>query len=170
MSSRKWLQALNKRSGQSRRPGAAGQRRRGRPGLERLEDRIQPTVITVTGMDDGPGVLTQVMPGMFVDTTLRGAINAANTDPDVAVQIDFDTSVFVPRNNTIALSGSLPSITRDHVKVDDNDVPVTLDGSGAGASAIGLQITGAPDRDETVLSLAAAFQDETDFHRRRPEL
>ena len=35
---------------------------------------------------------------------------------------------------------------------------------------IGLQITGAPDRDETVLSLAAAFQDETDFHRRRPAL
>jgi aspartyl-tRNA(Asn)/glutamyl-tRNA(Gln) amidotransferase subunit A len=33
---------------------------------------------------------------------------------------------------------------------------------------IGLQITGAPDRDDTVLSLAAVFQDETDFHRRRP--
>ena len=33
---------------------------------------------------------------------------------------------------------------------------------------IGLQITGGPDRDATVLSLAAAFQDETDFHRRRP--
>jgi aspartyl-tRNA(Asn)/glutamyl-tRNA(Gln) amidotransferase subunit A len=33
---------------------------------------------------------------------------------------------------------------------------------------IGLQITGGPDRDSTVLSLAAAFQAETDFHRRRP--
>ena len=33
---------------------------------------------------------------------------------------------------------------------------------------IGLQITGAPDRDDTVLSLAAAFQDEMDFHHRRP--
>jgi aspartyl-tRNA(Asn)/glutamyl-tRNA(Gln) amidotransferase subunit A len=33
---------------------------------------------------------------------------------------------------------------------------------------IGLQITGAPDRDDRVLSLAAAFQDETDFHSRRP--
>jgi aspartyl-tRNA(Asn)/glutamyl-tRNA(Gln) amidotransferase subunit A len=33
---------------------------------------------------------------------------------------------------------------------------------------IGLQITGAPDRDDTVLSLAAAFQAETDFHRRHP--
>jgi len=33
---------------------------------------------------------------------------------------------------------------------------------------IGLQITGGPDRDSTVLSLAVAFQAETDFHRRRP--
>ena len=33
---------------------------------------------------------------------------------------------------------------------------------------IGLQITGGPDRDSTVLSLAVAFQTETDFHRRRP--
>jgi aspartyl-tRNA(Asn)/glutamyl-tRNA(Gln) amidotransferase subunit A len=33
---------------------------------------------------------------------------------------------------------------------------------------IGLQITGAPDRDGAVLALAAAFQAETDFHRRRP--
>jgi aspartyl-tRNA(Asn)/glutamyl-tRNA(Gln) amidotransferase subunit A len=33
---------------------------------------------------------------------------------------------------------------------------------------IGLQITGAPDRDDVVISLAAAFQDETEFHRRRP--
>jgi aspartyl-tRNA(Asn)/glutamyl-tRNA(Gln) amidotransferase subunit A len=32
---------------------------------------------------------------------------------------------------------------------------------------VGLQITGAPDRDDVVLSLAAAFQDQTDFHRRR---
>jgi aspartyl-tRNA(Asn)/glutamyl-tRNA(Gln) amidotransferase subunit A len=35
---------------------------------------------------------------------------------------------------------------------------------------IGLQITAAPDRDYTVLSLAAAFQDETDFHNRRPRI
>jgi aspartyl-tRNA(Asn)/glutamyl-tRNA(Gln) amidotransferase subunit A len=33
---------------------------------------------------------------------------------------------------------------------------------------VGLQITGAPDRDDMVLSLAAAFQAETDFHLRRP--
>lgn len=35
---------------------------------------------------------------------------------------------------------------------------------------IGLQITGPPDGDGTVLSLAAAFQGETDFHRRRPPM
>jgi aspartyl-tRNA(Asn)/glutamyl-tRNA(Gln) amidotransferase subunit A len=33
---------------------------------------------------------------------------------------------------------------------------------------IGMQITGAPDRDSTVLSLAGAFQAETDFHLKRP--
>ena len=33
---------------------------------------------------------------------------------------------------------------------------------------IGMQITGGPDRDGAVLSLAAAFQEATDFHRRRP--
>jgi aspartyl-tRNA(Asn)/glutamyl-tRNA(Gln) amidotransferase subunit A len=35
---------------------------------------------------------------------------------------------------------------------------------------IGLQITGRPDRDSTVLSLAAAFQAETDFHLRQAPL
>jgi aspartyl-tRNA(Asn)/glutamyl-tRNA(Gln) amidotransferase subunit A len=35
---------------------------------------------------------------------------------------------------------------------------------------IGVQIIGGPDRDSTVLSLAAAFQAETDFHLRRPAL
>jgi aspartyl-tRNA(Asn)/glutamyl-tRNA(Gln) amidotransferase subunit A len=34
---------------------------------------------------------------------------------------------------------------------------------------IGLQITGGPDHDEAVFSLAAAFQAETDFHHRRPQ-
>jgi aspartyl-tRNA(Asn)/glutamyl-tRNA(Gln) amidotransferase subunit A len=33
---------------------------------------------------------------------------------------------------------------------------------------IGLQITGGPDRDSDVLSLAATFQAETNFHNRRP--
>jgi aspartyl-tRNA(Asn)/glutamyl-tRNA(Gln) amidotransferase subunit A len=35
---------------------------------------------------------------------------------------------------------------------------------------VGLQITAAPDRDGAALALAAAFQAETDFHRRRPPL
>lgn len=37
-----------------------------------------------------------------------------------------------------------------------------------GGLPVGLQITGPPDGDGAVLSLAAAFQAETDFHRRRP--
>jgi aspartyl-tRNA(Asn)/glutamyl-tRNA(Gln) amidotransferase subunit A len=44
-------------------------------------------------------------------------------------------------------------------------IPCGLSQSGL---PIGLQITSAPDRDDTVLSLATAFQAETDFHRRRP--
>jgi aspartyl-tRNA(Asn)/glutamyl-tRNA(Gln) amidotransferase subunit A len=44
-------------------------------------------------------------------------------------------------------------------------IPCGFDRSGL---PIGLQITGGPDRDSDVLSLAAAYQDETDFHRRRP--
>jgi aspartyl-tRNA(Asn)/glutamyl-tRNA(Gln) amidotransferase subunit A len=35
---------------------------------------------------------------------------------------------------------------------------------------IGLQLTGAPDNDDAVLSLAVAFEFETEFHRRRPSL
>ncbi|MCW5966705.1 MAG: amidase [Bryobacterales bacterium] len=35
---------------------------------------------------------------------------------------------------------------------------------------IGLQLTGKPDADATVLSAAAAFQQETDFHAKRPAL
>ena len=41
-------------------------------------------------------------------------------------------------------------------------------GFSKGGLPIGLQITGAPGRDSHVLSLAAAFQAETEFHRRRP--
>ena len=44
-------------------------------------------------------------------------------------------------------------------------IPCGFTGSGL---PIGLQISGAPDRDGAVLSLAIAFQDATDFHRRRP--
>jgi aspartyl-tRNA(Asn)/glutamyl-tRNA(Gln) amidotransferase subunit A len=39
-----------------------------------------------------------------------------------------------------------------------------------GGLPIGLQITGGPERDSAVLSLAIAFQNGTDFHKRRPPL
>lgn len=41
-------------------------------------------------------------------------------------------------------------------------------GLSKGGLPIGLQITGRPHRDDVVLSLAAAFQNETDFHTQRP--
>jgi parallel beta-helix repeat protein len=149
MSFRNWLRVLNKRSSKSRRRSAAGRRYRSCPALEQLEVRIQPSEYTVTSLGDGPGVLTGFQD--FQDTTLRGAINAANTDPAPTVDIFFDASVYDPPNS-IFLSGSLPplTITRDHVNVFgltanfpgfNNDA--RLDGSFAGASATGLVITGA---------------------------
>ena len=152
MSFRNWLQAQNKRSSKSRRQSTDAQRRRSRPYLERLEDRIQPTLITVTGNLDGPGVLTQGMQGQFFDTTLRGAINAADADHTSDVQIDFDPAFFIFGSQPISVASSLPPITRDHVKVDDNDVPVILDGTNAGDLAIGLQIT-APDCQVSALAI-----------------
>ena len=35
---------------------------------------------------------------------------------------------------------------------------------------IGLQLIGRPFRDETLIALGAAFQDETDYHTRAPAL
>ena len=35
---------------------------------------------------------------------------------------------------------------------------------------IGLQLIGRPFRDETLIALGAAFQEETDYHTRAPAL
>jgi hypothetical protein len=131
MSIRTWLQGRNKRSLKSGQRRAAGYSHRCHPALERLEDRTQPSVISVIGRGDGPGVLTDLGSGQFTDTTLRGAIIAANSmDPSEPVNIDFDPTVFnAAGGDQIAFSSSLPAIQHGHVKVDDNDVPVTLDGS-----------------------------------------
>ena len=43
-------------------------------------------------------------------------------------------------------------------------------GFGKSGLPIGLQLTGPPGADAAVLSAAAAFQTETDFHQRRPKL
>lgn len=43
-------------------------------------------------------------------------------------------------------------------------------GFGKNGLPIGLQLTGAPGNDAAVLSAAAAFQEDTDFHRKRPAL
>jgi hypothetical protein len=151
---------LNKRSSKSRRRSAAGRRPRNCPALEQLEDRIQPSEITVTGSGDGPGVLKQFPSGTFTDTTLRGAINAANVDPDSSVVIDFDPQVFdFGTKTTISLLSSPPplpplpplTITRNNVTImaiETGTEPnaqlqgITVDGSSAGASATGLVITG----------------------------
>jgi hypothetical protein len=142
-----WLRARNKQPINCGRRGGARQPHRCCPTLERLEDRTQPSVITVTGTGDDAGTLTNFgIPGQFFDTTLRGAINAANTDPTVAdptgIHIEFDPTVFVPPMNAIMVSSALPPITQSNVHIDDNGVPVTLDGTNAN-SAIGLEIQAA---------------------------
>src|SRR5438105_8189630 len=81
-----------------------------RPALERLEDRLQPTVYLVTNANDtGPG-------------SLRGALDSANfnADPD---QIVFDSSFFnVPR--TISLDDESGALTVSN--------PITINGPGSG--------------------------------------
>src|SRR5262245_32220685 len=71
----------HKGSGNAGRRAKAPARPRGRPRVEELEGRWVPATITVIGNLDGPGVLTPTGPDTFTDTTLRGAIEAANGMP-----------------------------------------------------------------------------------------
>jgi hypothetical protein len=47
-----------------------------------LEERILFSTYIVTTNGDGPGTLTPVLPGVYLASTLRGAITAANAKPD----------------------------------------------------------------------------------------
>jgi hypothetical protein len=53
--------------------------KRARLQIEELEPRCVPSVITVTTLNEGAGTLTPVSTGVYKDTTLRGAVNAANS-------------------------------------------------------------------------------------------
>jgi aspartyl-tRNA(Asn)/glutamyl-tRNA(Gln) amidotransferase subunit A len=75
--------------------------------------------------------------------------------PGPAFRLGSEPSLVFLRNTAAWNLYGLPSIS----------IPC---GFSKGGLPIGLQITGGPDRDRTVLSLAAAFQAETEFHRRRP--
>jgi len=77
------------------------------------------------------------------------------TAPGAAFKLGSQPSLVFLRNTAPWNLYGLPTIS----------IPCGFSESGM---PIGLQITGAPDRDGIVLSLAAAFQDQTDFHRRRP--
>jgi aspartyl-tRNA(Asn)/glutamyl-tRNA(Gln) amidotransferase subunit A len=77
------------------------------------------------------------------------------TAPGAAFKLGSQPSLVFLRNTAPWNLYGLPTIS----------IPVGLNRTGL---PIGLQITGAPDRDSAVHSLATAFQDETDFHRRRP--
>jgi aspartyl-tRNA(Asn)/glutamyl-tRNA(Gln) amidotransferase subunit A len=77
------------------------------------------------------------------------------TAPGHAFELGSQPSLVFLRNTALWNLYGLPTIS----------IPCGFSKSGL---PIGLQITGAPDRDDIVLSLAAAFQAETDFHSRRP--
>jgi parallel beta-helix repeat protein len=119
--------------------------------IELLEDRTQPSVITVTGTGDDAGILTQTGPGTFTDTTLRGAITQANADPDTLSSIDFCIGSGVQTiqvGSSSAYSGlPLPNIT--HAVVIDATTQhgyvsaplIVLDGTNAGGTGLDLTAT-----------------------------
>jgi aspartyl-tRNA(Asn)/glutamyl-tRNA(Gln) amidotransferase subunit A len=77
------------------------------------------------------------------------------TAPGPAFKVGSNPSLIFLRNTAPWDLYGLPTIS----------IPCGITKSGL---PIGLQITGGPDRDSAVLSPAAAFQAETDFHGRRP--
>jgi aspartyl-tRNA(Asn)/glutamyl-tRNA(Gln) amidotransferase subunit A len=84
-------------------------------------------------------------------------VSITPTAPSPAFRLASQPSLVFLRNTAPWNLYGLPTIS----------IPCGFSKSGL---PIGLQITGAPDRDDAVLSLAAAFQDETDFHLRRPRI
>ena len=79
------------------------------------------------------------------------------TGPGPAFRLGSEPSLLFLRNTAPWNLYGLPTIS----------IPCGFSRSGL---PIGLQITGGPDRDSAVLSMAVAFEAETDFHRRRPTL
>jgi hypothetical protein len=111
-------------------------------------------VITVIGTGDDPGVLTQTGAGTFTDTTLRGAINAANTQSQSTIAFDIPTGDSGYNNGThtwTIQTGSstglgLPTITSP-VTIDATTQPgyagapvIVLDGTNAGSGTNGLDL------------------------------
>ena len=80
----------------------ARRRRRLRPTVMALEDRMALATYTVTGLTDAAGAVTDLGGGNFSATTLRAAINAATADaaPDT---IQFDPSLTATGSATINL-------------------------------------------------------------------
>lgn len=79
------------------------------------------------------------------------------TAPGVAFKLGSNPSLVYLRNTAPWNLFGLPTIA----------IPCGFSKSGL---PIGLQITGRPNADAIVLSAAAAFQSETDFHQRRPRV
>ena len=79
--------------------------------LECLEERSVPAVFNVTGLGEGLGTVTNVSSGVFSATTLRGAIQAANTtlgSNTINLTLAGDYRITAAPNQTV-LSGPSPT-------------------------------------------------------------
>jgi hypothetical protein len=95
--------------------------RRARPAtVESFEQRLLYSTYLVTGSSDTPGRVVRVLPGAYLATTLRAAVNAANAGSDA------DTIVISPTVGTIALTGGELAVTHD----------LAIQGVGANRQAI----------------------------------
>ncbi len=111
-----------------------GRKRRTRPVLEVLEDRLALAAFTVTSLlDDGSS------------GTLRWAINQANVDTDPVSNINFNIPGAGTQN--ISITSALPAISHP-VIIDGTTQPgygatplIELSGAGAGPGVTGLTVT-----------------------------
>jgi len=95
--------------------------------IEQLERRDLFSLYIVTGLGDTAGTVTQPAPGIFLATTLRGAVNAANANADSDV-IGFQAGV--TGTITIGASGEFP-INHDLAIVGPAANQLTIEAHGA---------------------------------------
>lgn len=127
--------------------------------VEPLERRDLFSLYIITGLADTAGVVTQPSPGIFLSTTLRGAVNAANANADSDVigfqngvtgtitlgtagvfAVDHDLAIVGPAANLLTIDAHGASrIFNSAAGVNFNLANLTLNGGfsdGAGGGAI----------------------------------
>ncbi len=111
---------------------AASNRHRIRPELFVLEQREVPATLTVTGALDGPGLVTMTGSGTYSATTLRAAVDFANSSTEADL-IEFDSSlsgqdVMLVTNDTNYPYGFGPTalLIVSQITIDGGDSNITL--------------------------------------------